>query len=599
MGRRAFTAAALALVLIAPGSAHASTEIATNPAGDQVLFHQVLGFATRPLYVTTRHPGTGFGPVRPAVPPPGIFYPAARVDDSGAFVATWAVDDSLHYSRLHPTPPPTHEVAIGTPDGGVGTPTSLPGDFFSGQDFASNPRGDTIVASTDRGPSHYLYRPAGGDFGPPGDLPGSGGAAFGFAVDPDGTALVVLFGPNGELLQSTRPPGGEFGPPTEITAVPADAYPVEFAASRGGRALIVFGMGRTVAAVERPPGGSFGPLFRVASHLKHTQPLLAAAVTDSGAAVVSYTPQDHTYMVARDPGGPFSAPRKVDPYSRFAVNDRGDAAAVWNGTARLVRGVYRRAGSRSFGATRTLASRDPLSTGAFYAPSIEQPSIALDDSGRATATWEVSDGTTVRAIVRDFDASGLRAPVAVDALPTLTQEAPSESCRPAGVPIRRSTRDSTVFGSNTFNLYGCLLARGTPVELAPRLFDVVDQPPRTMSLAGPFVALGRDFSGRGFAYSRFTVIDLRDEHYGLNREADLDGPGMATLLDSRLKANAAAAWISRRRGGKLKRVWAWDQRRSRPRLLDRGLRVAPRSLELKGSRLTWRRRGKLHHATLR
>jgi hypothetical protein len=591
MCRRAFTVAALALLLTAAGSARASTEIATNPAGDQVLLHQLLGQTTRPLYATTRHPGTGFGPVQPVVPPPGIFYPAARVDDSGAFVATWVSDDP--FRRTHPT---TNAVAIGAPDGSLGTPTTLPGASFRWQDFASNPRGDTIVVYRNDGePAHYLYRPAGGDFGSPGDLPGRRDSPFGFAVDGDGTALVVLYGPQGELLQATRPPGGQFGPPTEI----ADAEDAEFAASRSGRALIVFSRGRTVRAMERPPGGSFGMPFQVASHLKHAEPLLAAAVADSGAAVVWYTPQDNTYAVARDPGGAFTAPRKVDPYGRFAVNDRGDVAAVWSGGADLVRGVYRRAGSRRFGSPRTLAPRDPLSSGTFYAPSIEQPSLALDASGRATAAWEVSDGATVRAFVRDFDASGLRARVAVDALPTLTQEAPPESCRPAGAAVRRSTRAATIFGNDIFNLYACLFARGTPVELAPRNFDLVAQPPRTMSLAGPFVALARDYSARGGAYSLLTVIDLRDEHYGLNREADLDGPGIATLLASRLKPNGAVGWISRRKGGKLKRVWAWDRRRVRPRLLDRGRRVAPGSLQLKGSQLTWRRAGKLHHASLR
>jgi hypothetical protein len=52
-------------------------------------------------------------------------------------------------------------------------------------------------------------------------------------------------------------------------------------------------------------------------------------------------------------------------------------------------------------------------------------------------------------------------------------------------------------------------------------------------------------------------------------------------------------------GGTVKHVFGWNRRQAKPRLLDAGRRVDPRSFELDGSQLTWRRAGKLHRATLR
>src|SRR4051794_2977400 len=111
MARRTCTVAVGGLLLIGAGSANGSTQIATNPAGDQVLFHQVLGQTSRPLYAATRHPGGGFGALRPVVPPPGRFVPTAAVDDGGGFAVAWTSYDP-HY-QSHPA---TNSVATGSPD---------------------------------------------------------------------------------------------------------------------------------------------------------------------------------------------------------------------------------------------------------------------------------------------------------------------------------------------------------------------------------------------------------------------------------------------------------------------------------------------------
>jgi hypothetical protein len=256
MSRGARTAAAIAVLALAgAGSAEAGTIIVSNPAGDQVLFHQVLAQTARPLYIGTRRSGGSFGSLRPEVPPPGAFFPTATVDDGGGFVARWNSADPDFES--HPT---TTSVAIGAADGSLGPPTQ---PAFGGP-FRSNARGDSIVGLTaEDGTSSYIYRPAGGEFGPAQRLPDTHGGVIDFAVDEDGSVLAVLFGPGDELLEATRPPGGDFGPASPIPGAPSQFDNMSLGSARNGRALLVFGQGDALRAMERPPGGDFGAPFDV------------------------------------------------------------------------------------------------------------------------------------------------------------------------------------------------------------------------------------------------------------------------------------------------------------------------------------------------
>jgi hypothetical protein len=591
MGWRTRTAAATAaLALACTGSAEAGTYIASDPAGDQVLFHQVLAQTARPLYVATRHPGGSFGSLQAEVPPPGQFFPNATVDDSGGFVARWNSSDPKFQSHQ-----PTSAVAIGAPDGSLGSPTeSL--DFIGS--LASNSRGDSVVAVTARdGTSRYLYRPAGGGFGPPQQFPVSTGGLIGFAVDEDGSVLAVIFGHGDELLQATRPPNGDFGAPTPIAGTPDAFDNVQLGSARNGRAMLVFKDGDALRAMERPPGGTFGPLFDVATGLD-AQPFAdTILLAGSGAAIVSYgTTGGARYATARDPGGSFTAPRMIERDAGLAVNDRGDAAVAWAEDDYEVRAMYRSAG-RELSTARTLAPRRSWPSSAFFLPMI-QPGLAIDDSGRATASWERTDGTTVTTTVRDFNASGSEAPVVVDTLPSFTREGPPAACRPAGARVLRSSKAVTVFRGRFDRVYGCLLGRGQPVALG-QFADQEPQPARGMGLAGPFVAYAVDYPGRGYAFSRLYVLDLRDDVWGFNRMTDLESSGSAKLLAARVTPAGAVAWITRRRHGVVKRVWQWNRKQSRPRLLDASRRIDASTLRLRGSRLTWRRAGGLHHATLR
>jgi hypothetical protein len=609
MRARVLTVAVLALLGGAAGRADAATQIATNPAGDQVLLHQVLGQQSRALYAGVRPAGADFGPLSEIAPPPGFFTADARVDDSGGSIASWL-------SHI-PGEKATAAVAIGAPDGSFGTPVDLPDvtDFPTVR-MAANARGDAIVAYTATAQRIlYVYREAGGGFGSPKPLAASGDLV-GLAVDADGTALAVVR-VNGRVQVTTRPPGGDFGTRSTVPGIPRGKYGfLSFAAARNGRALLAFGVGRrTVKVVERPPGGSFGAPAVVTHPGGGERQPIAAAVAESGAAAVAYEDFNrHAWLRARDAGGLFTASRAIGfDGPRIEVDDRGDAAAVWGVQPQGVRAVYRRRGAKRFATALTLAPPRPFapSAGVYDLPAVE-PSLALDGAGRATAAWEQWDGASVSTVVGDFDGSGASPPAVVDTLPSFVQEAPESTCRPPDRPILRSSATATVFAGDFKDRIGCLLARGKPISLAPYEEQSM-QPEQTMALTGPFVGYGLDFVGHGDAGSSYVVTDLRDEVYGVNRSARLDKPELAMLATSVLKENGAAAWIScpdqsqdpvrrpacMRVGGTVKHVFGWNRRQAKPRLLDAGRRVDPRSFELDGSQLTWRRAGKLHRATLR
>jgi hypothetical protein len=54
-----------------------------------------------------------------------------------------------------------------------------------------------------------------------------------------------------------------------------------------------------------------------------------------------------------------------------------------------------------------------------------------------------------------------------------------------------------------------------------------------------------------------------------------------------------------RAGGSKKRVRLWNAGAARPRLVDAGRGIDPRTLKLRGSRLTWKHGRRLRHAVLR
>jgi hypothetical protein len=95
-------------------------------------------------------------------------------------------------------------------------------------------------------------------------------------------------------------------------------------------------------------------------------------------------------------------------------------------------------------------------------------------------------------------------------------------------------------------------------------------------------------------------MDLRDARSGLDRLVDAYPGSTAEVPAIVLKPDGAVAWVSCSGGGNdgrvsscvrgsraVKHVFAWDRRRREPHQVGAGVRIDPRTLTVRGSRLTW------------
>jgi hypothetical protein len=591
----------LAVACVAPPGAAGAVYLFGNGRGDQAIFQSVHNQPHPPMYAATRPAGRAFGPLEPVSSAGGSWSAQATVGDGGSVVAVLSSEEFGSPTRS--------EMTVRPPGGGFGPPLDLARGAGEMMQFASNARGDTIIALHDGYGAYteYRFRPAGGSLRPPAALPATGNIRRGdFAVDPDGTVLFVWTDRDGHAFESRRPPGGEFGAPVALD----QAY-YDFAAASNGRAILLFGGGegfRSTYAVERPPGGDFGAPFLVrrnpgtpSSAAGISEEGSRLAIAPSGAAALFVAGFPGVSILARDPGGKFRDRGRL-PFQgsqmRLAVANNGAVAVARHTSLNGVWAAYRPAGGRvGKGLTLVRPSRSIFG----YA---EPPGLTIDRDGLATAAWASSDGRKIRTYVRSFDKSGLRRRRVVDALPTYVREGPPSACRPPGAQLLRSTRQATVFVASDA-VYGCLLARGKPVRLTDPESD--DSTQRGgISLRGPLVAYmndqppppGQSIGGvlTGIS-SAILVTDLRGT-YGVVDGARLDGL-KATLLASRLKSNGAVAFIYKTRGTK-KYVRLKDAYTSRDaRLVDSGRRIDAKSLRLRGSTVTWRNAGKLRRARLR
>lgn len=594
-------AGAIALACAAPGAALARVDIATNEQSDQVVLHQILGQANRPLFASVRPAGGGFTPLARIGEPTQFLDRALVVDDAGGAAVAWSEGNPAYYL------PPGRIFASSVDPSGTPADSQQLDDNSIELALAGNRRGDAIATwNHPDGGSRYSLRTSGSAFGEAQDSPLD--HLVGAVLDEDGTAVLVGSDGAGGLLAVTRSPDGSVGRPTQIQG-PTDRDEAHLATATNGRALLVWSDRTTVHANERPPRGDFGPPFDVGPAPEDLGADVAGVqVASNGAAVV--VRGDHGDLVsARDPGGPFSNETTI-PHARYettspAVAASGEAVVAWHGRAGAVRARYRRAGQPGWSEPTTLAPA-PAFTPAVQSP----PSVAVGGAGKATVAWEQSDGEHVRVYARTLHGTTLGRRVLVGSKRTYFAENDPAACRPPGAAVFRATRRVTVFANDHHELTGCLLARGVPVPLWP-----IDPtyPPRRVAIAGALVAWGYSYSDRLDEGSLLHVTDLRDEQYGINREAWVEGDDIyATIAAIRLRRNGAVAWISctdptgmgaerrfcLRVGSATKHVWLWRTRREDPRRVDAGRRIDPRSFRLDGDRLTWRKGGKLHHATL-
>jgi hypothetical protein len=580
----ATAAIAIAAALALAGAARAAVVLAGNSRGDQVLVQRVLDQRTRPLYAATRAPGGAFGPLSPLTSAGRPFIPNATVDDNGGAIAAISALDPFGVQ------PAVSQIAIQTPGASFAAPSDVAP--VGPVDLTANASGDAIVA----GGGLYRFRPRGGEFGPATDLPSENPSASVFAVDPDGSVAyfwressTAFNDPRG--FESVRPPGGEFGPPTPIADL-ALRHDLAQVAVSDGRVLVVWHSDASIVGAEREPGGQFGPPFKVADSPLPFFNLFDVAIARSGAAAVAFG-YFNTYIASRDPGGSFGAPqRALGGEGRVAVGDAGDAVAGWQREDHRVVVAYRPHGG-GFGKAFVVAAARPFAPGP-----VDPPALVIDGAGKATAAWEQSNGAKVATFARSFDGTRLGRVARVGVLPSFVREGPPSACRPARKSdLLARTSEATVFWNDA--LYGCLLARGAPVKL-PSSDD--DSPQLgSIALAGPLVAHADDYLAHSTALTTVNVTDLRDRDSGLSRIV-LAEPGdtIAVVPAIRLKRNGAFAFTEYPEDapGRV-RVKVCDAQSSRVRVVDSGRGIAPRTLRLEGSRLTWKHGKRLRHATLR
>jgi hypothetical protein len=606
MAKLISSAAVIVLMSAFATEASARVDLASNPRGDQVVLHQVLEQTYRPLFAGLRDAGAPrFGAFVPLPPALGIGPRGAVVDDTGGAVVGWGTTDGGYDGAG------AVMIALRPPGGEVGAPVQLDATRPNSLSVAGNARGDALVAWSGPGGLRYAFRPAGGALAAVRPVPDAAGYLYGATLDPDGTAVLVWSRydvTRGTYLvyTSTRPPDGEFGTPHELPGV-TPPYGLTFAAARNGRALLAWHDGRSTMLLERPPGGEFGAPFAAAP----SESIIGLAIAPSGAAAIAFG-HYQVRLAARRPGGTFdpsqrvgSGPEVSNPIS-VAVDDAGDAAAAWGEPNGAVRAAYRGAlGStwRRFVLTRP----QPL----FGSPVDMPAAVAVSESGRATAAWEATDGAQVRTFVRDFSAAGAAKMRQANAVPSYLRQGPRRTCRPRGARIVRHTRASTVFVDHG-EAFGCLLSRGVWVWLKDDENYWVQSPAR-VALAGGLIAYAEDLAGHGVQSSSLVVRDLRDPRSGVHRDAPAASTETGEVAAVELRANGAVAWIScptpdvplgltracQRRGGDKKQVWVLTTSTRKPRLVDHGRQIDPRSFRLSGDRLTWRHGHAPRHARLR
>jgi hypothetical protein len=602
--RWVFVAAVVALLCLSRGDAAANVSIATNPRGDQVILHQVLGQFSRPLFGGVRDADGPFGAFVALPPAQGIGPRGAAVDDAGGAVAAWGTTNGAYEGAG------AVMAAVRPPGGKLGPPVELEARRPRLFAVAGNSRGDAIVVWNSSAAIQYAFRPAGGGFEPVAAVPGVVGGVVGAALDSDGTATIAWSRYDASrgfyaISTSTRAPSGEFAPPREVPAV-TPPLGVVFAAAPNGRALLAWPQGSSTMVSERPPGGDFGVPFAAGP----SESIAALAVAPSGAAAIELG-SGHVGLTTRRPGESFSPVEQLGtaaqgyPSGSVAVDDAGDAAAAWGGPDRSVRAAYRGA-LESTWRRFVLTPSQPL----FGMPLVQPAAVAVADSGRATAAWEETDGARVRTFVRDLDSAGAPARQQVNVVPSYVRLRPRANCE-SGVRVVRRTRTSTVFVDRG-EAYGCLFAIGGWVWLKDDENYWV-QSPRRVALAGALMAYAEDLVGHGVQSSTLVVRDLRDPEGGVRRDVPAASTEAGEVAAVRLRGNGAVAWIScpasevplglsracQQRGGDRKQVWVLSTRTRRPRLADSGRQIDPRSFRLRGERLTWRHGKRLRHAVLR
>ena len=238
-----------------------------------------------------------------------------------------------------------------------------------------------------------LQRPAGGAYSSSDEL-AAGASAARVGMAEDGEA-VAAWSNGGNIEVAFAPPGGAFG--SSSTLVSASQL-LDLDVAANGAAIATFEQGSSpnvsVNVSYRPPGGSFGTAEPVsATSVDFNE--VSTVIDATGDALVGWARSDGTSYVPEVRFRPASGP--PDPMVqalgagvntsglRLAMNDDGDAAAIWFGASDYVAHARYRPAGGSWGTEAPLSGGDVVGV-----------EVAVDDAGNVLALWSrVPSGTAV------------------------------------------------------------------------------------------------------------------------------------------------------------------------------------------------------------
>jgi hypothetical protein len=226
------------------------------------------------------------------------------------------------------------------------------------------------------------------------------------AVDPLGNETAIWgrrLGPSRVVQSATRLPGGSWSSPVTLSAAGAGSALV--VVDPGGEATAVWllereeGWRSVVQSATRPAGGSWSSPVNLSPVRRAARSPQVALDPQGGATAV--WEEEYTGAIqsaTRLPGGSWSSPVTLSAtgvraaWPQVAVDSQGNATAIWAG--KVFRG-RRIQSSRIQTATRPAGGSwsAPVSISKPGHRHVQDPQIAVDPQGEATAIWQRSNGS--------------------------------------------------------------------------------------------------------------------------------------------------------------------------------------------------------------
>ncbi|MDX6554155.1 MAG: hypothetical protein QOD86_350 [Miltoncostaeaceae bacterium] len=212
---------------------------------------------------------------------------------------------------------------------------------------------------------------------------------------------------------ATRAPGGGFGAPAALDAGAIAAVEnVRVAASANGGATATWGsspVGQITAAARPVAGGFTTPVTLVPASLTAAGAGARIAVNDAGQAVAVWV-GNGLYAALRGADGTWGAPERIAPPGRYPASG-AEVALDGSGNALVavrafdvetynhrVLTIAKRAGEATWEAPFWLSPKGP--TEGPPGPSAGEPSLAMNARGDAVVAWSQGVGGSARALAR-------------------------------------------------------------------------------------------------------------------------------------------------------------------------------------------------------